>query len=102
MVSFPSKVEFPADSNNKLMEIRSISMGENHGALLTATHKVYFWGDNASGQLGLNDIESRPQPFLNSLMEGQGAVKISCGNSFTFLISGLNEIMISGKLPFAV
>jgi hypothetical protein len=30
------------------------------------------------------------------------ATLISCGNGFTFLISGLNEIMISGKLPFMV
>ena len=53
MVSFPSKVEFPEDSNGKPMRIGSLSIGDNHGALLTTAHSVYFWGDNASGQLGL-------------------------------------------------
>ena len=84
------------------LRIRQISVGESHGALLTESHQVFFWGDNSSGQLGLNDTEGRAEPFLNSLMEGQKTTQVSCGNSFTFLISGVNEIMISGKLPFAV
>lgn len=27
---------------------------------------------------------------------------MSCGTDFTFLISDVNEIMVSGKLPFMV
>ena len=54
------------------------------------------------GQLGLSDTDARPEPFLNSFVAEQETIQVSCGNSFTFLISGVNEIMISGKLPFAV
>ena len=54
------------------------------------------------GQLGLTDTENRLEPFLNSFVAEQETTQVSCGNSFTFLISGVNEIMISGKLPFAV
>ena len=37
---------------------------------------------------------------MNTLLTEQGTRIVSCGNDFTFLISGLNEIMIAGKLPF--
>ena len=73
MVSFPTKVEFPdQDSKDKKepLRIESLSMGDSHGALLTTGHSVYFWGDNAMGQLGLSDTENRTQPFLNAIMEG--------------------------------
>lgn len=100
----PAKVEFPEDvsiSDGRL-EILQVSVGESHAALLTADHKVLCWGSNSKGELGLGDTENRPEPSLNILAEGAGTTKVSCGNSFTFLISGLNEIMIAGNLPFAV
>ena len=70
--------------------------------MLTCARQVFCWGANSKGQLGLEDTESRLIPTLNALAEGQGTAQISCGLAFTFLISGLNEIMIAGELPFAV
>ena len=35
-------------------------------------------------------------------MEGKGTTLVSCGSDFSFLISGVNEIMVTGKLPFMV
>ena len=69
-------------------------------ALLTEDKQAYFWGRNASGQLGLNDTDDQNQPALNNLLETLEVSQVSCGNGFTFIATGQNEIMVSGKLPF--
>ena len=98
----PSKVEFQSRDFSQTLKIANCSAGLNHAALLTSDQKLYVWGSNEKGELGLGDTESRQRPTLNESLQEQGSVSVSCGNSFTFLISGLNEIMISGKLPFVV
>ena len=84
------------------MKIELVSLGQSHAALLTSDHQVYCWGANHKGQLGFNNTQNRHVPTLNTLLTDQDTKIVSCGNDFTFLISGLNEIMIAGKLPFLV
>ena len=80
-------------------------MGENHAAVITHDKQVFAWGANCKGQLGLDDIEDRLEPSLLSFDEsedGNRAVLISCGASFTFLVTELNEIKIAGQIPFKI
>ena len=95
--SKPTKVEFA-----KHVKISKVSIGSNHAACVTSEHQVYAWGANEKGQLGIGDASDRVTPTINPLVEDQQTAQISCGKCFTFLISGQNEIMISGKLPFTV
>ena len=36
------------------------------------------------------------------MLETLGVNAISCGNGFTFIATGQNEIMVAGKLPFTI
>lgn len=104
--SKPGKVEFPdqQQQQNRVIKVSKISIGSNHAACVTqdSSHSVFVWGANDKGQLGIGDTLERALPTLNPLTESQQTAQISCGKSFTFLISGQNEIMVSGKLPFTV
>lgn len=47
---------------NLLGKARQVSAGETHTALIDLENNVWVWGDNAEGQLGLGDTESRDIP----------------------------------------
>jgi alpha-tubulin suppressor-like RCC1 family protein len=43
-----------------------VALGANHTCTLTESAKIYCWGDNTKGQLGLGDSRSRSRPTLVS------------------------------------
>ena len=97
----PSKIEFDEVSDRPL-KVKQMSVGADHAAVVTPTSEVLVWGANNAGQLGLGDTSGRPTPVRNGLVQAMGTAQMSCGKSFSFLISGQNEIMVSGRLPFTV
>lgn len=61
----PRKIPFPPDFAGKIVDIQ---YGRHHVLALTNQGKVYAWGDNAGGQLGLNDSQTRYEPvFIEEL-----------------------------------
>ena len=100
-VNEPLQVKFDAKKKRGL-RFKQISAGECHAAILTEDNRAFFWGANSYGQLGLNDAEDRDQPTPNATLETLAVTSISCGNGFTFITTGQNEIMVSGKLPFSI
>ena len=95
----PLRVKFGSD---KKLCFKQVSAGESHAAILTDDNQAFFWGTNSSGQLGLNDTEDHDQPTHNDILVTLQVTQISCGNGFTFIATGQNEIMVSGKLPFTI
>ena len=82
-----------------------MSAGADHAAIVTNDYCVYVWGDNSFGQLGLGDNQRCETPVINNQVVGSdeaSITQVSCGKSFSFLISGHNEILVSGRLPFTV
>ena len=80
-----------------------MSVGGSHATILTTDKQLYCWGANSHGQLGLSNTQDVQVPTLNTCFESSGLPQtLSCGSNFTFLISDLNEIMVTGKLPFVV
>ena len=92
VLATPSKVELPT------VTIEQVSIGDGHAAVLTSDQRLFMWGSNKSGELGLDDTETRWEPVLHPSL----ASHVGCGSAFTFLITEQNEIMIAGKLPFSV
>eukprot|EP00440_Ansanella_granifera_P010714 gb/GFBE01011625.1/.p1 GENE.gb/GFBE01011625.1/~~gb/GFBE01011625.1/.p1 ORF type:complete len:593 (+),score=156.52 gb/GFBE01011625.1/:1-1779(+) len=58
-VQEPKKISFPDNFKGKVVDIQ---YGKHHVLALTSLGKVYAWGDNGSGQLGLNDHQNRYEP----------------------------------------
>lgn len=55
----PKKIFFPSDFKGKVVDVQ---YGRHHVLALTSAGKVYAWGDNNKGQLGLSDQQSRYEP----------------------------------------
>ena len=86
-------------------KVKTMSVGATHAAIVTTNLNVYVWGDNSYGQLGLDHTEPCHTPVINTIIasdDGSEPDRVICGKAFSFLISGQNEIMVCGRLPFTV
>ena len=57
--------------------IKEISLGYGHSLLLTKDGKVYSWGWNERGQLGLNDTQDRLTPSIVTALDDRNITKLS-------------------------
>ncbi|XP_075233828.1 X-linked retinitis pigmentosa GTPase regulator-like [Lycorma delicatula] len=75
--------------------VKQISAGSCHSVLLTLDGRVYVWGSNQHGQLGLGDgIKKSGVPVL--LPAPDDVVQISCGLYHTMLLSYDGKVFIFG------
>lgn len=68
-----------------------IVSGGRHTIAISETNKIYVWGANQQGQLGLGDIYHRIIPteltiFHNSKLMQRDIKSIICGYAYTFLL----------------
>jgi alpha-tubulin suppressor-like RCC1 family protein len=62
--------------------IEQVALGSEHGLVLTSHSRVFAWGWNEHGNLGLKDCEDRPAPEL--VRTDFNVSLIACGYGFTF------------------
>ncbi|OQV14925.1 putative RCC1 domain-containing protein 1 [Hypsibius exemplaris] len=83
-------VELLAEPTNLplLEKISSISCGERHAGAVSVTGKVFLWGLNQHGQLGLGDTTNRDYPvLLNTLaIRDLHVSRLFCGEWATVLL----------------
>lgn len=75
-VSEWTKIDFFEQQN---LRIKSISSGFGHVLALTEDDKVYTWGLNDAGQLGLGDTNNRFDPTHLPYFDDLGVKGVSCG-----------------------
>ncbi|GAU93944.1 hypothetical protein RvY_05798 [Ramazzottius varieornatus] len=63
-----------------------ISCGERHAAAVSVTGRVYVWGLNQHGQLGLGDRRNRDRPVLMSTLNNVKVQRVICGEWTTVLL----------------
>ena len=76
-----------------------VSCGDNHTIALTSDNKLYVWGCNKYGQLGLGDTEGRNTPHelvLNDVNK-LNIVSVSCGIDHTFILLNTNQVYVCGN-----
>jgi alpha-tubulin suppressor-like RCC1 family protein len=61
---------------------------------------VYAWGQNSSGQLGLNDTKDRSTPTLVELLLDYNFRKASCGVAHTVLMEENGHLLVFGNNKF--
>lgn len=60
IIQAPTKIHFP--NNTKIKEYQ---VGDYHGMALLESNKLYVWGYNAEGQLGIKNKENIIYPIVN-------------------------------------
>jgi hypothetical protein len=67
--------------------IKAFACGVNHYLAVTFDYKLYAWGDNKFGQLGLVEIGTYSHPELVNTYETSGPFKLACGSYFSLVVS---------------
>ncbi|RHN68298.1 putative regulator of chromosome condensation 1/beta-lactamase-inhibitor protein II [Medicago truncatula] len=81
--TLPRLLDCPSLEN---VNVKTISCGARHTALVTDNGKVFSWGWNKYGQLGLGDVIDRNIPSEVAI-EGCIAKNVACGWWHTLLLA---------------
>jgi alpha-tubulin suppressor-like RCC1 family protein len=86
-------------------EIFSIFAGESHSMIMTISPKLYAFGKNLYGQLGLGQPDSVFNHYINfptlNLISCQHKIqKVSCGGDHTILLTEDNQVITFGLNVF--
>ncbi|XP_022765107.1 ultraviolet-B receptor UVR8-like isoform X2 [Durio zibethinus] len=81
--TLPRILDAPSLENT---HVKVVSCGARHSAVITEDGKVFCWGWNKYGQLGLGDVIDRNIPSEVTI-EGCGAKNIACGWWHTLLLA---------------
>nr|XP_024364805.1 ultraviolet-B receptor UVR8-like isoform X2 [Physcomitrium patens] len=57
----------------------AVACGARHSVVLTGSGKIFAWGWNKYGQLGLGDCNNRDLPMQVTMNDGGRAASIACG-----------------------
>lgn len=63
--------------------------------------RVYVWGDNKHGMLGLGDRAIRSVPTQVTALSSVKVVHVACGTSHTIFITGTKRLRTAIHLPVA-
>ncbi|NWV00600.1 SRGEF factor, partial [Upupa epops] len=88
------------DVSCKCEEIKSITGGGGHSALITAMGELFVCGHNRDGQLGLNHTEDVPRFTLCTTLSGLCVKQVACGWNFTIILVGSGLVLSCGSNSF--
>ncbi|SCP04679.1 regulator of chromosome condensation, putative [Plasmodium ovale] len=90
-VYFPKRIDI-----KKRLEIGSIYAGCNHNALLTYSGKMYTWGYNKNGELGVNYGKSSYK-IKEINLNNDKIVKVSLGKRYSACLTKSNAFYVWGN-----
>ena len=92
----PTLIDALVSDVKRSLRISQISCGARHSAAIGATGRVYTWGWNKHGQLGLGDTHDRLVPSMVSRLSKRTIKQVACGWRHTLALSSLNELWAWG------
>ncbi len=95
------EVLVPQRVSNVDAKIKEVSVGGAFGAALDVNGKVWTWGANTSGELGVGDYEPRTQPFYLARLQNKTVVRISCGGAFALALGVTHNVPVPRVVPTA-
>ena len=80
------------------VQIESVSSGPSavHQFAVSNEGKVYAWGRNEKGQLGLNDLKDRKCPTLVTELTGYRIVATAVGKNHSLFLTDKGQILACG------
>ncbi|XP_064632820.1 uncharacterized protein LOC135491095 isoform X2 [Lineus longissimus] len=82
-------------------KIIQMSAGGTHVAVLTAEGRIYSWGKNYDGQLGLGSNREYPTPMFVAALKDHTIKVINCGASHTMALDKDGQVFSFGRNEFA-
>jgi len=83
----------------KDVPIVSVGVGSNSAFCMAVAEdgKVYSWGRNETGQLGLGDTKDRQCPTLIESLSGYKIIKVVTGKSHSLFLSDEGKVLSTGQ-----
>ena len=86
-----------------LVDVVSVSAGENHSCAVTSVHEVFCWGAGSSGQLGNGSTTNQSWPVQVTGVGGDGVltdvVSVSAGGFHSCAVTSGDEVFCWGAGP---
>ncbi|XP_021334464.2 uncharacterized protein rpgra [Danio rerio] len=73
-----------------------ISCGQSHSAFVTEQGRLFVFGDNNRGQLGLQIKGPVTKPVCVKVLKGERAQSVACGTDHTLVSTSQGEILAAG------
>ena len=77
--------------------VTEISVGERHCLLRTRYNRIFGWGKNNHGQLGMGDTQTRHKPTEILALTQIEMLQIECGGSHTAVLTKSGQIWCFGN-----
>lgn len=98
---FDEPTQVKIDAGNSLKDVVKISVGNCHTMALTKDGKVYSWGKNSCGELGVNSTSNSNYAIQVKDTSGNGylenIIDISCGDESSSAIDESGVVYTWGK-----
>ncbi|XP_064019663.1 secretion-regulating guanine nucleotide exchange factor isoform X4 [Pogoniulus pusillus] len=88
------------DASCKCQDIKSITGGGGHSAIITGAGELFVCGHNKDGQLGLNHTEDVLCFTLCTALSGICVKQVACGWDFTIVLVGDGLVLSCGSNSF--
>ncbi|NXU49051.1 SRGEF factor, partial [Turnix velox] len=88
------------DVSCKCQDVRSITGGGGHSAVITDAGELFVCGHNKDGQLGLNHTEDVLHFTLCSTLSGFCVKQVACGWDFTIILVESGLVLSCGSNSF--
>lgn len=87
----------PARVASEGLSIAKVAASEQHFALVTAEGRLYTWGGNGSGQLGLGDRAARDAPTLVKGLQRRNIVDVALSKHHTLALDDEGRLFSCGR-----
>jgi alpha-tubulin suppressor-like RCC1 family protein len=78
--------------------ITDVSLGFEHSGCVTESGRVFMWGNNYFGRLGLGDEDNRYEPCLvGGVLSDVFVTSLSCGGYHTMAVDRSGRLWVWGK-----
>ena len=67
-------------------KVVDLSVGDSFGLVVDENKKIWTWGANNSGELGMGDYEPHINPSILEKLEERSVVAVSCGGGFAMAL----------------
>eukprot|EP01028_Stygiella_incarcerata_P009579 TRINITY_DN45980_c0_g2_i1.p1 TRINITY_DN45980_c0_g2~~TRINITY_DN45980_c0_g2_i1.p1 ORF type:complete len:397 (-),score=85.40 TRINITY_DN45980_c0_g2_i1:85-1275(-) len=86
------------DSLLDIGRVIHVSCGGKHTVVVMEDGRVFSWGDNMYGKLGLGDDKDRMEPVWIESLSEEKIIQVSTGLWHTLFLTEKGDVFLSGKL----
>ncbi|KAJ6926334.1 hypothetical protein NC651_010687 [Populus alba x Populus x berolinensis] len=80
-----------------MLDVRNISLGRNHAALITKRGEVFCWGEGSRGKLGHKVDMDVSSPKIVESLDGFLVKSVACGEYQTCALTDSGELFVWGE-----